>query len=286
MMIQQRSCWYAAWIILLLYVVKRSNALCQQSPPSTTPSAASHTHQHHYLALYKPALTLCTFRDDQERAERKHRGAARSTLSSFNLPTSTSSDSVVEGLHMCGRLDRDSEGLLLLTTDGQFTSCVCEPDQTPKSDGTKQEKVPKRYLARVRNLPTEEALQRMRQGGLVIRGATTRPPVSVRLLSLPNDDDDENNDDDDDTKLRTMLQMLPKPVPGMEDRQGSYAWLEIVLTEGRNRQVRRITAEAGHPTVRLIRVAIGNLSLADLDLYEPGQWCSIDKEDVLGASLS
>lgn len=273
------------WICLLSVAPFRSSSLSQQASPisplsSPSPQQApppNNEDDHHYIALYKPALTLCTLRDDQECAQRKHRNV-RSTLGSLNLP----SEMIQAGLHMCGRLDRDSEGLLLMTTDGKFTSQVCEP----ALDGV--EKTQKRYLARVRNIPNQQALDRMRRGGLVIRGATTRPPVSVELLPDANDNIISGDDDDVDVNAsnnnRPLLQMLPKAVPGMEDRKGSYAWLEIVLTEGRNRQIRRITADAGHPTVRLIRVAVGSLSLADLDLFEPGQWCRVGKEDVLSTS--
>ena len=281
---------FLSGILLQSILVEKCSAL--------TPSAAKAVFQqpeildHYYIALYKPALTLCTFRDDEERAKRKHR-EARSTLSTVLLDNTGNSgeDELPKNiismhfseddkdqnsrrlLHTCGRLDRDSEGLLLLTTDGSFTSGVCEP----KAESEGITKVPKRYLARVKNgIPNDTAMQRMRAGGLVIRGAATRPPVSVHVIeddSIPE------------------LQSLPPPVPGMEDRHKrhhdntktqEYAWLEIVLTEGRNRQIRRITADAGHPTARLVRVAIGDLTLANQDLYRPGQWCYITPEDVLG----
>ena len=134
-------------------------------------------------------------------------------------------------LHACGRLDRDSEGLLLLTTDGKFTSRVCcdpsaEPtiigssnnkndddDEITTTTTTKTRKVPKRYMARVKNgVPNDAAMERMRAGGLVIRGATTLPPLSVRILR-----EDDGHSSGDCSAL--LLRHLPPPIPGMGDRR-------------------------------------------------------------------
>jgi 23S rRNA pseudouridine2457 synthase len=197
---------------------------------------------HRYIACYKPALTLCSLNLDAERALRKGR-EQRPTLANLSLP---------DGLHIMGRLDRDSEGLLLLTDDGKFTAQVLS------------EACHKRYWTLVLGSPSESALRAMRAGGLEIRGARTRPPISVRVI--PKDE------------MQTVA--LPKPVLGM-DRVGT--WLEIVLNEGRNRQVRRLTAAAGHKTIRLCRVAIGSLVLSE-DL-QPGEWKRIDKHQVLNKQI-
>lgn len=161
-----------------------------------------------YIACYKPALTLCSLNVDILRSEKKGR-PPRNTLADMNLPG---------GLHIMGRLDRNSEGLLLLTDDGKFTA------------GVLSENCHKTYWALVRGSPSESALESMRAGGLEIRGAKTRPPISVRVL--PKDE--------------TEKMALPPPVLGM-DRQGT--WMEIVLNEGRNRQVRRITGSYDHSLV-------------------------------------
>jgi 23S rRNA pseudouridine2457 synthase len=147
-------------------------------------------------------------------------------------------------------LDRNSEGLLLLTTDGQFTHTVLESRQCHK-----------RYLALIQGDPSESALQEMRRGGLEIRGYQTRPPVDVSRLVSPQDDD--------------MLASLPAAALGM-DRQGT--WISVVLNEGRNKQVRRMTAAVGHPTIRLVRMAIGALSVGDM---QPGEWRYIEKQHVV-----
>jgi 23S rRNA pseudouridine2457 synthase len=195
-----------------------------------------------YVACYKPALTLCSQQSDVDRAKRKHRDP-RQTLADLGLP---------ENLHIVGRLDRDSEGLLLLTDDGQFTARVLS------------EACQKEYWAFVNGgTPSDENMNEMRQGGLVIRGAKTQPPVSVNLL--------EHADRDG--------LGLPEAVPGMN--RGT-AWLKVVLKEGRNRQVRKITGCAGHKTARLCRVAVGSFRLEDhQDLLEPGSWKHIQKEDVI-----
>ena len=192
-----------------------------------------------YVAIYKPPLTLCTLNDDGLRGARKNR-KPRLTLRNLALP---------EHLHICGRLDRDSEGLLLLTDNGQFTHQVLSED------------CHKTYWALVQGQPTEKSLDDMRRGGLQIRGAITKPPIQVSRL---------------DTNEVSCI--LPPPYLGM-DRPGS--WLEIVLNEGRNRQVRRVTAAAGHPTIRLVRVAIGALNLHDTRL-SPGEWKTILPYQVIG----
>lgn len=192
-----------------------------------------------YVAIYKPPLTLCTLNDDGPRGARKNR-KPRSTLANFGLP---------EALHICGRLDRDSEGLLLLTNNGQFTHQVLSDD------------CHKTYWVLVQGEPTEMSLDDMRRGGLKIRGTITMPPIQVSRLDTSE-----------------VLDILPLPCLGM-DRPGS--WLQIVLNEGRNRQVRRVTAAAGHPTIRLVRVAIGTLNLHGTHL-SPGEWKSILPSQVMG----
>lgn len=116
----------------------------------------------------------------------------------------------------------------------------------------------------MRGEPDDEALQSMRCGGLDIRGSITRPPLKVSRL--------------DKSKVNSVLS---PPCMGM-DRPGT--WLEIVLNEGKNRQVRRMTAATGHPTIRLVRVAIGFLSLLEITL-EPGQWNMIQPKYVLNGEF-
>lgn len=243
--------WVQLFVLLVMFgpSTKRCSAL---TTPPTTSSSHMQNPAFRYVAFYKPPLTLCTFRSDREVATRKHR-PARSTLRDFpSLPA---------GLHAVGRLDRDSEGLLLLTDDGQFTRNVCDPSSSI---------CPKVYWARVRGQADATALEAMRQGGLRIRGAVTRPPVSVDTLL------------DHPPQHKQIHAALPRAAPGMERPGGS--WLQIILTEGRNRQVRKITAHAGLPTTRLVRVAIGSLRLfhnGSLCL-QPGEWRYIRKENVLG----
>lgn len=144
----------------------------------------------------------------------------------------------VPGVYAAGRLDLDSEGLMVLTSDGRLARRITEP----------RHGLPKVYLVQVERVPTEESLGRLRRG---VRLAGTRTkPAEVRLLpSAP---------------------ALPdRPVPIRFRKSVPTAWLEITLREGRNRQVRRMTAAVGHPTLRLVRVAVGPLRLGDL---APGRW--------------
>jgi 23S rRNA pseudouridine2457 synthase len=151
-------------------------------------------------------------------------------------------------VYAAGRLDRDSEGLLLLTSDGRLAHYVTDPRHL----------LPKVYLAQVERIPDGSALNQLRQG-VLLRGAHTRP-ITARLLknepALP---------------LRFVPIRFRKNVP--------TAWLELTLYEGMNRQVRRMTAAVGHPTLRLVRVAIGPITLGTL---QPGQWrdlapCEVDQ---------
>jgi len=153
----------------------------------------------------------------------------------------------VPGVYPVGRLDRDSEGLLLLTDDGALQRRLSDPRFAH----------PRTYWAQVEHIPGEPALQRLRQG-LNIQGYRTRP-AQVRLLQEEPD--------------------LPGRNPPIRFRKNvPTAWLELILVEGRNRQVRRMTAAVGHPTLRLVRVAIGQLTLAGL---RPGRWREVTTTELL-----
>ena len=152
----------------------------------------------------------------------------------------------VPEVYAAGRLDRDSEGLMILTSDGTLAHRITDP----------QYKLPKVYWAHVERIPDESALAQLRRG-VVLGGKRTKPAV-VRLL--------------------TQVPSLPeRSVPIRVRHTVPTAWLEIVLHEGRNRQVRRMTAAVGHPTLRLARVAIGPVQLGDLP---PGRWRAITAEEA------
>lgn len=171
------------------------------------------------IAFNKPYGVLPCFTDPN----------GRPTLADYiNLP----------GVYAAGRLDLDSEGLLLLTSDGTLAHHITDP----------QHKLPKLYLAQIERIPSEEALERLR-AGVVLNGKKTKP-AEVRLLP-----------DDPQLPDRSVPIRFRKNVP--------TAWLEIILREGLNRQVRRMTAVVGHPTLRLVRVAIGPIVLGNL---KPGEW--------------
>ena len=145
----------------------------------------------------------------------------------------------VPGVYAAGRLDADSEGLLLLTDDGRLQQRIADP----------QHKLPKAYWAQVEGEPTGEALQQLRQGGLDLGDFVTRPCEAMRI------------DEPAGLWLRDPPIRSRKYIP--------TAWLEIVLREGKNRQVRRMTAKVGHPTLRLVRAAVGPFRIEAL---QPGEW--------------
>ena len=141
------------------------------------------------------------------------------------------------GIYPAGRLDRDSEGLLLLTNDGRLQARIAEP----------KHKLPKTYLAQVEGLPGADALTALRQGVMLKDGLTR--PAGARSIDAP------------DLWERDPPIRYRKNVPD--------SWIELVITEGRNRQVRRMTAAVGHPTLRLVRWKVGDWSLEGL---APGEW--------------
>ena len=150
------------------------------------------------------------------------------------------------GVYAAGRLDMDSEGLLLLTSDGRLAHHITDP----------QHKLPKLYLAQIERIPSEEALEQLRTG-VVLNGKKTKP-AEVRLL--PDDP-----------------QLPDRPVPIRFRKNVPTAWLEIMLREGLNRQIRRMTAAVGSPTLRLVRVAIGPIVLGNL---QPGDWRNVTSGEI------
>ncbi|MBC8008275.1 MAG: pseudouridine synthase [Prolixibacteraceae bacterium] len=143
----------------------------------------------------------------------------------------------ITGVYPAGRLDTDSEGLLILTDDGALQDSISHPAK----------KWPKTYWTQVENIPDEAALVRLRNG--VDLGSFVSAPAKVNQIAEPPG-----------LWARTPPIRIRKSIP--------TSWLEIEITEGKNRQVRRMTAAAGFPTLRLIRHQIGHWTLAGLDLGE------------------
>jgi 23S rRNA pseudouridine2457 synthase len=144
------------------------------------------------------------------------------------------------GVYPAGRLDRDSEGLLLLTDDGQLQARIADP----------KFKLPKTYLVQVEGEPNAGTLDRLRKGVLLNDGPTR--PAEVERIDEPA--------------------LWPRDPPIRYRASVPDCWLKLVIREGRNRQVRRMTAAVGHPTLRLVRWRIGDWSVADL---APGMWRAV-----------
>ena len=200
----------------------------------------------------KIVAQLSRRRPGVERSRKNHRRyilfhKPYGVLSQFSGETNTLKDYIpIKDVYCVGRLDRDSEGLLLLTDDGYLQHRLSEP----------RFEHPRTYWAQVEGTPDQHALERLIKG-VIIQGYRTRP---ARARLLPGEPE------------------LPPRNPPIRFRKNIPAtWIELILVEGRNRQVRRITAAVGHPTLRLVRVAIGDLKLGDL---QPGQWRELTTREL------
>ncbi len=143
----------------------------------------------------------------------------------------------VKGVYVAGRLDADSEGLLLLTDDGALQARIADP----------RYKLPKTYRVQVEGVPSDDALEALRRG---VRYADfTTQPCCVSRIAEPD--------------------LWPRDPPVRYRQAIPTSWLELQLTEGKNRQVRRMTAHVGYPTLRLVRHAVGAVTL---DGLAPGEW--------------
>jgi 23S rRNA pseudouridine2457 synthase len=185
------------------------------------------------LAFHKPYDVLSQF----TRELPEHR-----TLADFSLP---------KNVYPIGRLDRDSEGLLLLSDEKPLVDRLLHP----------RHEHPRTYWAQVEGVADEEALRRLQNGSLVIQGHRVAKALARSLTEEP---------------------ALPERVPPIRYRAAiPTSWMELVLTEGKNRQVRRMTAAVGLPTLRLVRVAIGEFPLGDL---VAGGWreCTAEHRRWLG----
>ena len=183
-----------------------------------------------YLAFFKPYDVVSQFTSNEE----------QHNLSEFGFPPL---------VYALGRLDSDSEGLLVLSDDTRLNNLLLNPVNEHA----------RTYLAQVENIPSEEALNRLR-AGVMIKNQKTKP-CKAELL-----------DEEPDLPPRTVPIRFRKNIP--------TCWIRLTLTEGKNRQVRRMTAAIGHPTLRLVRWSIGGLALDSLRL-EPGQWHKLDKAQVI-----
>ena len=185
------------------------------------------------IALNKPFGVICQFSRDGDRP----------TLADFVR---------VPQVYPAGRLDTDSEGLLLLTDHGPWQARIAEP----------RFKLDKTYLAQVEGVPDDAALAALEAGIALNDGPTL--PCQARLVDEPD-------------------WLWPRDPPIRYRAAIPTAWIEMTLHEGRNRQVRRMTAAAGHPTLRLLRVAIGPWRL---DGLAPGEWRELDPSPLGSAATS
>jgi len=170
------------------------------------------------LLFNKPYGVLCQFT-----------GTGRATLADF-IP--------IKDVYPAGRLDTDSEGLVVLTDDGRLQHRISHPGH----------KLPKTYWVQVEGLVAEKALESLRNGTLLNDGLSL--PAIAHLIPEPTD-------------------LWPRDPPVRFRKRVANCWLELTLQEGRNRQVRRMTASVGHPTLRLIRWSVGDWTLTGI---APGKY--------------
>lgn len=185
------------------------------------------------IAFNKPYGVLCQFSDERT-------GPPRPTLAAFLRQP---------GVYPAGRLDHDSEGLLLLTDDGAMQARIADP----------RHKLQKTYLVQVEGVPDDAALDALRSGVRLKDGMTL--PAQVEQIADPA--------------------LWPRDPPIRVRKTVPDSWLRLTIREGRNRQVRRMTAAVGHPTLRLIRWQIGPWTLAGL---APGEWREVAPQELAALS--
>lgn len=180
------------------------------------------------IKFWKPNLVLTQFTTEAD---------GRETLANYID---------LKEVYAAGRLDYDSEGLMLLTDEGKLNHMLTHP----------KHRHPRTYWAQVENIPDEKALKKIRYGGIQIKDYRTKQ-AKVQLIEAPD---------------------LPERKPPIRVRANiPDCWLELTLTEGKKRQVRRMTAAVGHPTLRLVRTSIGPISL---DGMQEGQWQELTPEEM------
>ena len=199
----------------------------------TAVSAAFNPNSHcKYLLFFKPFGVLSQFTIPD--------GSTKATLSEFGFPSQ---------VYPVGRLDFDSEGLLVLTDDARMNNALLNPNSRHA----------RTYLAQVEHVPTQESLNKLHTG-VILDGRKTLPAKAELFNGEPA--------------------LPPRPVPIRYRKNIPTAWIKLSLHEGRNRQVRRMTAACGYPTLRLVRISIGRLNLFSVSL-KPGEWISLSKEQIL-----
>jgi len=182
-----------------------------------------------YLAFFKPYNVVTQFSPAE---------GEQQSLADFGFP---------KNVYPVGRLDSDSEGLLILSDDNRLNNALLDPEYGHE----------RTYFAQVDNVPDEKSLNELRRG-VIVQGRRTRP-CAAHVIEEPD--------------------LPPRSVPIRVRKNIPTSWMSITLTEGKNRQVRRMTAAIGHPTLRLVRWSIGSLTLDNLGL-EPGQWEELRPTDV------
>ncbi|EQC44999.1 pseudouridylate synthase [Bacteriovorax sp. BSW11_IV] len=182
-----------------------------------------------YILFNKPFNVLCQFTKSSE---------DEMALCDFDLP---------KDVYAAGRLDKDSEGLLLLTDDGDLINKIASPK-------FKKEKT---YWVQVERIPSEESMKEL-QKGVTIKGGYKTLPCKARIIDMPN--------------------IWDRNPPIRERKNVPTSWLEITIVEGKNRQVRSMTAAIGHPTLRLVRAGIGKMRLGDLAI---GQFKKVEASQLI-----
>lgn len=183
--------------------------------------------KYHYYKIYKPFGVLSLFIDNEGRPTLKNL---------YDFPPN---------VYPVGRLDMDSEGLLILTDDKSLTDLLLNPAFKHRRE----------YLVQVEGIPDKNDIEKL-ENGIVIRGRKTLT-AEAEIINVP---------------------MLPQRIPPIRFRKNvSDSWIKIILIEGRNRQIRKMTAAVGFPTLRLVRSRIENISLDDM---QPGEVRELSREEI------